>query len=420
LRDGQGRPKEVLVINTDITGQKQLEAQLLRAQRLQSIGALAGGVAHDLNNILTPIIMNASLLRETVTDPENREMINSVESCAHRGADIIKQLLTFARGKPGVRAPLPIRHLLNEMDKLIRETFPRNIRVRVNATRELWPVLGDATQIHQALMNLCVNARDALPDGGTLSLAAANITLDETFAETTPEAKPGPYVCLSVTDTGTGIEPGHLDRIFDPFFTTKDVGEGTGLGLATVLGVVRGHGGFVRVDSRIGSGTTFDLYLPASPAAPAAPKIEPAAAPARGAGECVLVVDDEVSIRNGLRRMLNQHGYETLAASEGKEALRLFNRHRAEIKVVLTDMVMPGMDGPTLIRNLRELEPQLQVLGMTGLAEWAGVKGLESLKLPVVLKKPFAAEELLDALSGALAAAGTDSGPSKPGGSTAG
>jgi PAS domain S-box-containing protein len=402
LRDEQGRPREVLAINTDITGQKQMEANFLRIQRMEGIGALAGGIAHDLNNILAPILMVGPLLRETVSDPESRQMINTVESCVQRGADIIKQLLTFARGKPGARAPLPVRHLLNEMQKIIRETFPRNIQSRVNFPKDLWPILGDATQIHQALMNLCVNARDALPEGGTLTLAAENLTLDETAAALAPEAKPGAYVRVSVTDTGTGIAPEHLDRIFDPFFTTKEIGKGTGLGLATVLGIVRGHGGFVRVNSRVGQGTTFELYLPASPEAKAAGTPAAVALPPRGQGELILVVDDEAAVREIMRQTLEKYGYRVIAAGEGAEALALFGQH-PEIKAVITDMMMPGMDGPKLVRALRQLDARLPILGMTGLAERAGVKGLEALNLPAVLNKPFAGVDLLAALHEALA-----------------
>jgi PAS domain S-box-containing protein len=403
LRDEQGRPREVLAINTDITGQKQMEANFLRAQRMEGIGALAGGIAHDLNNILTPILMVGPLLRETVSDPESVQMINTVEACAQRGADIIKQLLTFARGKPGVRAPLPVRHLLNEMHKLIRETFPRNIQSRVNVPRDLWLILGDATQIHQALMNLCVNARDALPEGGTLTLAAENVTLDKSAAALAPEAKAGEYVRVSVTDTGAGIPPEIVDRIFDPFFTTKEIGKGTGLGLATVLGIVRGHGGFVRVSSREGQGTTFELYLPASPEATAAGTPAAEARPPRGQGELILVVDDEAAVREITQQTLEVYGYRVLTAGEGAEALTLFGQHRGEVRAVLMDMMMPGMDGPKLAQALRQLDAQLPLLGMTGLLERTGVKGLDTLKLSALLTKPFAAKNLIAAMSQALA-----------------
>jgi PAS domain S-box-containing protein len=404
LLDESGRPKEVLAINTDITERKQLEANFLRAQRMEGIGALAGGIAHDLNNILQPILMTAPLLRETAGDPESREMLDTVENCAQRGANIIKQLLTFARGEPSARVPLPVRHLLNEMNKLIQETFPKNIQLRVNVPKNLWQVLGDATQIHQALMNLCVNARDAMSNGGTLTLAAENLTLDEAFAAMMPGAKPGPYICVSVADTGMGIPPEHLDRIFDPFFTTKEIGKGTGLGLATVLGIARGHGGFVRVNSQTGKGTTFELYLPASPEAKAAARPKCETLPPRAGGELILVVDDEANVRGVVRRALEKHGYQVATAAEGVEAMGLFAQHRAEIRAVLTDMMMPEMDGPSLVRALRHLEPQLPILGMTGVGEKADIKGLETLDLLVLLTKPFNSAVLLGVLHQALAA----------------
>ena len=403
LRDEQDQPSEILAIHTDITEKKQLETQFLRAQRMEGIGSLAGGVAHDLNNILAPILMSTSLLREAVRDPESREMINTVETCAQRGADIIKQLLTFARGKPGARVPLPLRQLLREMDKIIGETFPRNLQRRIAFAPELWPVLGDPTQIHQALMNLCVNARDAMPEGGTLTLAAENVTFDEAFAGLTPDAKPGNYVCLSVSDTGTGIPADQLDRIFDPFFTTKAIGKGTGLGLPTVLGIVRGHGGFVRVNSQVGRGTTIELYLPAVPDAKGTGPTQAEARAPRGQGELILVVDDEAGIRSIVQRTLEKHGYRVLLASEGAEALARFAPYRGEVRAVLTDMMMPGMDGPALVRALRQVDPRLPILGMTGLAERVGVSGLESLDLPVVLTKPFPGVRLLAALHEALA-----------------
>ncbi len=404
LRDEAGRPKEILAINTDITEKKQLEANFLRAQRMEGIGALAGGIAHDLNNILQPILIAVPFLRETIGDPESRSLLDTVENSAQRGADIIKQLLTFARGTPGVRVPLPVRHLMNDIDKIIRETFPRNLKLNVDAPKDLWPVLGDATQIHQALMNLCVNARDAMPNGGILTLAAKNLTLDENFAAMSPDAKAGTYVCVSVIDTGTGIPPELLDRIFEPFFTTKEVGKGTGLGLATVLGIVRGHGGFIRVNSRLGRGTTFELYLPASPQAKADEKSAGESLPPEMHGELVLVVDDEAHVRDVIQQLLEKHGYRVATAAEGSEAMKFFAQHRAEIKAVVTDLMMPGMDGAALIRALRHLDPRLPILIMTGMGEQTDIKGIQSLGLPVLLK-PFVRGELLTALYQAIAVA---------------
>jgi len=398
LRDAQGKLSEILAINTDITEKKKLESQFLRAQRMESIGSLAGGIAHDLNNILSPILMTMPLLSEAVGDAESRQMIDTVTECTKRGADIIKQLLTFARGKPGARVPLPVRHLMREMDKLIRETFPRNIQLSVNFAEDLWPVLGDATQIHQAIVNLCVNARDAMPDGGKLILAARNATIDETFAAMTPNAEPGKYVCLCVTDTGSGIPPENIDKIFEPFFTTKEIGKGTGLGLATVLGIVHGHDGFACVNSRWGKGTTIELYLLAKPEATVSAMSDIEMLLPRGKGELILVVDDEKVLQMVMRNTLEKYGYRVLSASEGVEALALFNQYRTEVKVVITDMMMPGMDGPNLVRTLRHMDARLPIIGMTGLIEQGGIKGLMGL-----LPKPFTSVELLAALSQALA-----------------
>jgi hypothetical protein len=413
LRDEAGKPVEILDISTDITEKKQLESNFLRAQRMEGIGALAGGIAHDLNNILAPIIMSVPILHESTKDPEIRQMIETVGNCARRGADIIRQLLTFARGKPGTRAPLPVRNLIAEMDKLIRETFPRNIEVHFSAPKDIWLVMGDATQIHQALMNLCVNARDAMPDGGHLRLTASNVSLAEEQLLDAPDAKPGDYVCIAVADTGMGIPPEHLGRIFDPFFTTKDIGKGTGLGLATVLGIVRGHEGFVRVRSTVGAGTTFEMFLAATPATPTKmPSYSMSNLP-RSTGELILVVDDEGGVRNMMQRLLEKHGYRVLLASEGAAGLAAFNQHRAEITAIITDMMMPGMDGPTMVEHIRKMDPHLPILGMTGIAERAGFKGIDQIALTVLLNKPFAMNDLLSALHSALADSKPASGDPK-------
>lgn len=411
VRDESDKPESVLVISTDITEQKRLKAQFLRAQRLEGVGALASGIAHDLNNILAPILMTASLLRETVQEPDVRAMLDTVQHCAQRGAEIIKQLLTFARGTPGARVPLPVRHLLRDMEKLVRETFPRDIRAKLDVPAAIWPMLGDSTQVHQALMNLCVNARDAMPDGGTLTLMARNVTVDESFAAVTPNAQPGQYVCLSVIDTGTGIQPQDLDRIFDPFFSTKEIGKGTGLGLPTILGIVRGHGGFVRVDSHVGKGTTFELYFPAAEEArePTDDTLHPPTP--LGQGELILVVDDEAAVRKTIRSTLERRGFRVVTATQGAEGVATFSQHRNEIRAVLTDMMMPVMNGPAMVNVLRALKPGLAIVGMTGLPERTGVKGLENLDLSALLTKPFSGEELLRALHTAIGTPATNAAP---------
>ena len=400
--DAAGASEKIFGIASNITERKKLEAHFLRVQRLEGIGALASGIAHDLNNILSPVLMLASHLRDTVQASDSCVMLDTIISSAQRGADIIKQLLTFARGAPGVRIPLPLPHLIHEMDKIIRETFPRNIKPRVEVSEDLWIPLGDPTQLHQSLLNLCVNARDAMPDGGILLLGARNVTVDMQFAAQMPAARPGHYVCVSVSDTGTGIEPEDLKKIFDPFFTTKEIGKGTGLGLATVIGIVQGHDGFLRVESQPGNGSTFELYFPAAPETKASTRPDNAPRLRRGQGELILVVDDEALVRETVCRILESQGYSVATATQGAEGLEVFSRRRAEIRAVITDMMMPVMTGQKMIVALQTIEPQLLILGMTGLADRKDVTGLEDLHLSVLLRKPFTGDELLQVLSTAL------------------
>jgi len=402
LRDEQGRPQEVLAINSDITAKKQLEAQLLRSQRVQAIGTLTGGIAHDLNNILAPLMMIAPLLRQKVSDPAGLQLVATVENCARRGADIIKQMLTFARGKPELHALLPLRPLFDDLQRFIGETFPRNIQSRVNVPAVLWPVLADPTQIHQAILNLCINARDAMPGGGLLTLAAENVALEQRSPALPAEARPGQYVRLSVADTGTGISPEILDRIYDPFFTTKEVGRGTGLGLATVHGILRGHGGFVCVSTQVGRGSTFELYLPVVTEARTDAAPAPDGPPRRGQGELILLVDDEASVRLVLQRILEEQGYRVLIAEEGFEALALLKRRGPEVQLVITDLMMPGMDGAELVSALRRSDPRLPILGMTGLTDPAAFEGTDNPPLSALLTKPFTREKLLTALGEVL------------------
>jgi PAS domain S-box-containing protein len=402
VRNEQGQPQSVFAIDTDITEKKQFEAQFLRAQRLESIGALASGLAHDLNNVLAPIIMGAPLLQNMVKDQTAHHLLTTMESSAQRGAAIVRQVLTFARGVEGERVPLQPRHLLSEMESLAEETFPKSIRIESDVAADLWPVLGNATHLQQALLNLCVNARDAMPGGGVLTLEAANIVLSKKTAEKIPDAQPGSFVCLRVTDTGTGIPPEIEAKIFEPFFTTKGVGKGTGLGLSTMLGIVRSHGGFVRVTSKVGQGSTFELYLPAAPAEQVAVKRESATPLPRAHGEGILVVDDEAAVREVARQTLMEFGYRVITTGSGAEALRIFQKRRGEIQLVLTDMMMPEMDGATLIAALRVLDPAVKVVGITGMSDAAGMSALQTLALSAMVAKPFTIEKLLTVIGNAL------------------
>ncbi|MBI3932124.1 MAG: response regulator [Acidobacteria bacterium] len=402
VRDEAGRPRSVLTIDTDVTEKKQLQSQFLRVQRMESIGTLAGGIAHDLNNVLSPILMALEILRKKVVDERGLRLLATMETSARRGADMVRQILTFARGIEGERIVLQPRHLLRDVEKIAAETFPKTIRVRLDVAGDLWNVTGDATQIHQVLLNLSVNARDAMPDGGVLTLAAENVRLDETYSRMHPDARPGPHVILTVADSGTGIPPGLLDKIFDPFFTTKEVGKGTGLGLSTSLAIVKSHGGFIHVYTEARRGSSFRVYLPATlsaerPGLPAALADLP-----RGRGEQILVVDDEASIREIARETLETYGYRVLTASDGAEAVAVYTQNAADVAAVLTDVRMPYMDGPATIRALVRVNPAVKVVVASGFDDGETARKDLAGTVRAFLQKPFTAESLLTTLRDVL------------------
>jgi len=389
-------------LQAEIEQRKEAEAHLLRAQRLESIGTLASGIAHDLNNMLSPILMSAELLRLTLPT-ESQEIISIIESSAGRAARVVKQVLTFARGLEGERVPLQPKQMVREMAKIIDETFPRMIRLDTYMPGELPLIEGDPTQLHQVLLNLCVNARDAMPDGGTLRIELDEFTVDEHYASTLPGARVGRYVRLRVSDTGSGIPRDIVDKIFDPFFTTKPLGKGTGLGLSTTIGIVRTHEGFLDVHSEVGKGTTFEVFLPAAPDGAAAPAPAEIEASPRGRGELILVVDDESAIRDVTQSVLIQNGYRTLAAANGAQALSIFTSHINRIDAVFTDVMMPLVDGVALCRALQKINPKVRIVASTGSDGESGLQELRSLNIGCVLGKPFTSGALLTALDDALA-----------------
>ena len=399
--DTEGQQLYTVIIR-DITEKKQLEAHFLRAQRMESIGTLAGGIAHDLNNVLSPILTAVELLQMRFPDESSQRLLSILHTNAERGSEMIKQVLSFARGVEGEYVPLQPLHLIKEIVKMLADTLPKNIEITFSNPAALWNVYGDATQLHQVLMNLCVNARDAMSQGGELNIEAENVEIDEHYARLQVELKPGRYVCISVIDSGVGISEANLSKIFDPFFTTKEQGQGTGLGLSTVAGIVRSHGGFINVYSEAGRGSRFKIFLPAIetdqvPAAQAARLDLPL-----GNGELILVVDDESAIREIAKETLLTFGYQVLTASDGTEAIALFAQHSNEVQCVITDMMMPFLDGPATIRALRKLAPQLKIIATSGLK--ANDKMTEAAKLGIAtfLPKPYTAEALLRALAAEL------------------
>jgi PAS domain S-box-containing protein len=403
IRDHAGIPYRVVGIAEDMTDRKLVEAALRRAQRLESLGTLASGIAHDFNNLLTPILAATQLLplKLPPLDPRTQNLFKLIEDSAKRGADLVKQILAFAKGMEGKRVPLEIRHVLLEVMHVARQTFPKNIEIIADIPSQgLWPITADATQLHQVFMNLYVNARDAMPNGGKLSLSVSNVQVDESCTRLNLEAQVGAYVVITVTDTGTGIPPEFLDRIFDPFFTTKEVGKGTGLGLSTALGIVKSHGGFIKVASEVGQGTEFKVFLPAVETLAIAPI--PERPPLTGQGEWILVVDDEALIQQVAQTSLEEHQYQVLVANDGVEAIALYAEHKQQIQLVLMDMMMPGMDGLTTIRTLRRMNPDVRVVMMSGLSSNGQLAAIAEIGVKAFLPKPYTVKELLSTVQNVL------------------
>ena len=396
LKEFENKSQCVLVVNTDITQKKLLESQFLRAQRLESIGTLSSGIAHDLNNVLAPILMTAQLLESQLHDERSKRLLPILINNAKRGANLVKQVLSFTRGMEGDRTLLQPKHLINEIKQVIGETFPKTIQFSDEIPQNLWMISGDATQLHQVIMNLCVNARDAMPNGGKLSIRVENFIVDENYAQMHLDAKVGNYLLISVADTGVGISPGILYRVFEPFFTTKELGKGTGLGLSTVLGIVKSHGGFINVQSDINKGSNFQVYLPAQEVKerPEEPEVNLPL----GEGELILVVDDEDSIRDITKTSLESYNYKAITASDGIEAIALYAEHRDEISVVLTDIIMPAMDGLTTIRTLQKINPQVKIIAVSGLVSNDKINAVTDIGIKAFLSKPYTAQQLLQTI----------------------
>ena len=395
MPDPEQKTHRLLVTNIDLTHQKQMEARFLRSQRMESLGTLASGIAHDLNNVLSPIMMAVQFLKDVVTDEASKTMLDTLEISTQRGASIIKQVLTFARGVEGDQIILQPKYLIKEISRIVQETFPKNIVVKLNYPSNLWAIKGDATQLNQALLNLAINARDAMADGGQLSLIADNVQLDDGYAVMNPSAKKGPYVVLTVEDTGHGIPRDMLDKIFDPFFTTKSVGKGAGLGLSAAIGIIKSHGGFIHVQSDLGKGSQFRIYIPAIVLEDGVAATNNVESVPQGTGQLVLVVEDEEALLNISQKILEKNGYRVLLAKDGTEAIAQFVQNQEAIKAVITDMVMPYMDGVSTIRALRKMKPDILIIAASGNMAHQEEAEAKGATVDAFLTKPFTAIQLL-------------------------
>ncbi|MBD2388503.1 hybrid sensor histidine kinase/response regulator [Cylindrospermum sp. FACHB-282] len=403
MLDAAGLPKSILAVDTDITEKKQLEAQLFRSQRLDSLGTLAGGIAHDFNNILTPIMTIAQLLplKHPDLDESSQQMLKMLQSNAKQGADLVRQILSFTRGSEAKRTIVQPWYLIEDIKQIVKRTFPKSIDIKTDIGANLGNIWGDSTQLHQVFMNLVVNARDALSDGGNLQISVTKLFIDENYTRSHIGAKVGDYVMITVADNGVGISPEIRDKIFDPFFTTKEIGKGTGLGLSTVMGIVKSHGGFVEVSSQVGVGSQFYVYLPSCEES--ADQVVDEIPILTGQGELILVVDDEAAITQIIKTTLEIHNYKVLNAQNGIEALEAYNQYKDEIKLVLLDMMMPAMSGEITIRTLQIINPQVQIMAMSGLATAEALLQTTGISIQGFLAKPFAVSQLLNSVQEILA-----------------
>ncbi len=401
VRETDGTPESVLVINTDITERKRLESQFLRSQRMESIGRLVSGIAHDLGNLLVPISLGVKVLQQRFGDDEKASRTLSViQNSAERGSDMVDQVLAFARGVEGERVALQLDTIIEDVQNITDETFPEEIDVQVEVDDDLQQIVGDATQIQQVLMNLCVNARDAMPDGGTLTIQAENVTLDERDARMNIDAESGTYVCATVSDTGVGMPEEVIDKIFEPFFSTKPEGEGTGLGLSTAYSIVKGHDGFIDVRSEEGAGTTFRIFWPVSQAEEETVDESASTELQDGRGARVLVIDDEENILDTAKDALEQVGYRVETARSGDAVLQRLQTH-LDVDAVITDIVMPHTDGLTVIERLRAERPEIPIIAASGLADERTDDALEA-GAEEFISKPFTVEKLQSALQRVL------------------
>ena len=402
VRDVDGVPQAIFAVNTDVTMRRREDDLNLRRQRMESIGTLASGIAHDLNNVLSPMLLGVQLLSSTETDPQRVALMATMESSVKRGADMIRQVLSFARGVEGKRIVVDLVRLLQDLEAFGHEALPSNISLTMRVPKKLWQTVGDPTQLLQVLVNLITNARDALPDGGTITITARDTELNDEYASVSHLASPGRYVAIDVEDDGIGMSADVVDKAFEPFFTTKESGRGTGLGLASSLAIVRAHGGYMQVYSEPDRGSRFQLHLVAAgegAAKAATTEVTPLAELPAGNGETVLVVDDEEAIRQLTRQTLESYGYRTLGASNGAEALVVLEEGDPIVDLVLTDMMMPVMDGAALAAEMATSHPDVPIIAMSGLNANGGVARATQSGVHHFLSKPFTTQSLVQSVA---------------------
>jgi two-component system, cell cycle sensor histidine kinase and response regulator CckA len=411
VSDTDGDGESALLYALDTTEQRQLEQQFAQAQKMNAVGQLAGGVAHDFNNVLQAIIGYSDLLlaNHRPTDPAFQDIMQ-IKHNANRAASLVRQLLAFSRRQTLRPEVLNLTDTLADLSMLLKRLLGERVELDLRHGRDLWPVKADVNQFEQVVVNLSVNARDAMPDGGRLGIATSNVSTDETRRLGLTGMPAADYVLIEVSDMGTGIPPEVMDKIFEPFFTTKEVGKGTGLGLSTVFGIVKQSGGFIYVDSAVGQGTTFRIYLPRHvPLPEAAPeeKVEAAVkqpTPDLTGQGTILLVEDEDPVRAVNGRALSARGYTVLEAASGVEALQIMEERESPVDLVVSDVVMPEMDGPTLLRELRKRYPDLKVIFVSGYAEDAFKKNLPDGEAFNFLPKPFSLKQLVETVKQTLAA----------------
>ena len=392
-----GQIQSIMTVSSDVTEKRQLEQQVLQSQRIDTIGSLAGGVAHDLNNALSPVLMGVQLMRRQAQSEKAIRMLDVMEQSTQRGAEMVRQILAFTRGSGDDRRQVDLKNLIRDLEHLVKETFPKNIEISIFFASDLWPLYANSTQVHQILLNLCVNARDAMPEGGHLTIA-----VDKHFQESKEEAdlgsmEPGQYILLMLSDTGSGIPNETRQHIFEPFFSTKSQSKGTGLGLTTVKTIVEKHHGCINLSSDPESGTAFEIYLPTDSETKATENVEsPLPAPI-GNGEFILIADDEQGVREMIASTLEASGYKVLLAGNGAEALSIQSSQRVDLMILDNDM--PMMSGRQCLKEIKKQQPDLPILLISGdISEGRRPNPLQDTNC-IELSKPFQVDTLLEYVS---------------------